>query len=56
MKTLDESKRKIKSKVNKNKIKDNTNIGEEINGFSYNLSKLYDKRNYCNYYVSLLKT
>ncbi len=46
---------KIKSKVNKNKINDNKFIDEKINGFSYILSKQYDKRTYCQYYVSLLK-
>ena len=56
MKTLGETKIKIKSKVNKNKINDNKYIDEEINGFSYNLAKKYDKRNYCQYYASLLKT
>ena len=31
-------------------------IDEEINLLSYNLAKVYDKRSYCNYYISLLKT
>ena len=31
-------------------------IDEEINRFSYNLAILYDKRTYCQYYTSLLKT
>ena len=31
-------------------------IEEEINGLSYNLALLYDKRNYCKYYFSLIKT
>ena len=29
---------------------------EEYNGFSYELALKYDKRNYCQYYFSLLKT
>ena len=31
-------------------------IDEEINILPYNLAIQYDKRNYCNYYISLLKT
>ena len=31
-------------------------IDEEINGFSYELSLKIDKRTYCQYYISLLKT
>ena len=31
-------------------------IDEEINRFSYNLAIKYDKRTYCQYYTSLLKT
>ena len=31
-------------------------IDEEINGLSYNLAIQYDKRNYFQYYTSLLKT
>ena len=31
-------------------------IDDEINEFSYNLAKQYDKRKYCQYYASLLKT
>ena len=31
-------------------------IDEEINGFSYLLAIKFDKRNYCQYYASLLKT
>ena len=44
-----------KSKVG---IKDNFKnyIDEEINGLSYNQAILYDKRSYCQYYGSLLKT
>ena len=44
---------KIKEKSNKNNMKF---IDEEINGFSYNLSLKFDKRTYCQYYISLLKT
>ena len=29
---------------------------EEKNEFSYELALQYDKRNYCDYYISLLKT
>ena len=29
---------------------------EEINALSYNLATIYDKRTYCTYYISLLKT
>ena len=29
---------------------------DEINDLSYNLALQYDKRNYCQYYISLLKT
>ena len=39
------------NKANKKKY-----IDEEINGFSYNMAKKYDKRTYCIYYVSLIKT
>ena len=31
-------------------------IEEEINDFSYNMAIKYDKRNYCQYYISLIKT
>ena len=31
-------------------------IDEEINILPYNLALIYDKRSYCNYYISLLKT
>ena len=46
--------KKIKDKSNKENI--NKYIDEEINGFSYNLSLKIDKRTYCQYYISLLKT
>ena len=41
-------------KVKNDKIK--IFIDEEINGFTYNLAIEYDKRTYCQYYASLLKT
>jgi len=31
-------------------------LDEEINDFSYDLATHYDKRNFCQYYISLLKT
>ena len=44
-------------KNNRNKKEGINNfIDEEINGFSYNLAIKYDKRNYCKYYASLIKT
>ena len=51
---------KINSKIKKynyNK-KDYINnfIEEEINGFSYNIAIKYDKRNYFQYYISLIRT
>ena len=55
-----ESKMKLKQKDIKNSYNKKENnvkyIEEEINGFSYNLAKKYDKRTYCQYYISLLKT
>ena len=54
------SKIKINSKNLENikytKINLKNYIEEEINDFSYNLAIKYDKRNYCQYYISLLKT
>ena len=44
-------KNKLKNKVNNKKY-----IDEEINGFSFKIAKKYDKRTYCQYYISLLKT
>ena len=38
------------------KVKNMKYIDEEINRFSYNLAIQYDKRTYCQYYISLLKT
>ena len=62
-KSLDYEKIKIKSNYkihNHDKIKNKENIknyiDEEINGFSYSLALKYDKRTYCQYYISLLKT
>ena len=42
---------KIEIKTNQKKY-----IDEEINGLSYYLALQYDKRSYCQYYASLLKT
>ena len=59
MKTLNESKRAINLKNrnnNKNKKEINIFIDEEINGFPYIMAIQNDKRNYCQYYVSLIKT
>ncbi len=60
MKTINDSRIKIDSKnIENNQYKfENISkyIDEEINGFSYNLAIQYDKRNYCEYYVSLIKT
>ena len=54
------SKIKINSKNLENikytKINLKNYIEEEINDFSYNLAIKYDKRNYSQYYISLLKT
>ena len=50
---------KNKMKYKQNKIeKENINnyIDEEINGLSYYLAKKFDKRTYCQFYASLLKT
>jgi len=48
------------SKIPKDKKKKKSNnkyiTDEEINGFSYDMSLKYDKRTYCQYYISLLKT
>ena len=58
--TLNDTKIKFDSSVINNDIdkkeKKIKYIDEEINGFSYNLAKKYDKRTYCVYYVSLIKT
>ena len=57
---LNKSKIKINSKIRKNKQDKKENIkkyiDEEINGFSYDFTLLYDKRTFCQYYASLLKT
>ena len=50
---------KHKKNLNKNGIKINQNniyIDEEINEFPYDLALKYDKRNYFQYYASLIKT
>ena len=47
--------KKFKTKAN-NKKNTTNYIDEEINGFSYDLSLKIDKRTYCQYYASLLKT
>ena len=59
-KPLNDSKIKIKLKNIEN-YKDRTKnvkmfIDEEINGLSFNYAIQYDKRTFCQYYVSLLKT
>ena len=56
-KTLSDSRFKIITKFDKVK-KGNSKefIDEEINGFSYDLAIKYDKRNYFQYYASLIKT
>ena len=57
---MNEKKILLNFKNEKKKKENKKNIGlfidEEINGFSYILAKQYDKRNYCQYYASLLKT
>ena len=57
---MNESKIKINLKyIKQNKESKGTInkfIDEEINGFSYDFAILYDKRAYCQYYASLLKT
>ena len=46
-----------KEKKNKKKINNNLKyINEEINILSYDLALQYDKRTYCEYYVSLIKS
>ena len=47
---------KAKKNNKKNKVNKKEYIDEEINGFSYKRAISYDKRNYCQYYASLLKT
>ena len=47
----------MNNKNNKIKIKTKFDfIDEEINELSYNLAMQYDKRNFCQYYISLIKT
>jgi hypothetical protein len=59
-KDFNESKIKFNPKFKRyrktKKVKNMKYIDEEINRFSYNLAILYDKRTYCQYYTSLLKT
>ena len=43
-------------KIKKNVIKIMKHNDEELNGLEYNLALRLDKRNYCQYYLSLLKT
>ena len=43
-------------KIKKNVIKIMKYNDEELNGLEYNLALRLDKRNYCQYYLSLLKT
>jgi len=56
MKTLNDSRTKIIKKDRKNSKENKVFIDEEINGLSYDLTIIYDNRNYCKYYVSLIKT
>ena len=60
---INNSKSKIIPKINKNNQNNNERIknslgyiDDEINDLSYNLALKYDKRNYCQYYNSLIKT
>jgi len=56
-KTLNDTRTKIKlKKLENNQININNYIDEEINGLSYDLAKKYDKRTYCQFYASLIKT
>ena len=57
-KPLNDKKIKIYSKNLEKDKKEKTKmfIDEEINEFSYNYALQYDKRTYCQYYASLLKT
>ena len=53
----DNKRKKISSHKRKHKIKKiNGLIDEEINILPYEVAILYDKRTYCNYYLSLLRT
>ena len=47
---------KFKKNIKYNKENKKKYIDEEINGFSYSMAKEYDKRTYCQYYASLIKT
>ena len=59
-KDFNESKIKFNPKFKRyrktKKVKNMKYIDEEINRFSYNLAIQCDKRTYCQYYISLLKT
>ena len=46
----------IQKSVDRKNKKVNNMKDEEINALSYNLATIYDKRTYCEYYISLLKT
>ena len=58
LKTLNNIQKKIKPncKINIQDKNIKEYIDEEINGFSYIMAKRYDKRNYFQYYSSLIKT
>ena len=49
-------KQRLLKRIEKNNKENKEFINEEINGFSYDLAIQYDKRNYCKYYASLIKT
>ena len=56
-KKIVEKKKKKIIKINLKKINNLMEYSDdEINDFSYELAIQYDKRNYCEYYFSLLKT
>ena len=48
--------KKEKKEKEENKIRIENYIDEEINGLSYYFALKFDKRTYCQYYVSLIKT
>ena len=56
MKTYNDSGMNIGLEYKNNKSDNNKYIDEEINGFSFDLAIKYDKRTFCLYYVSLIKT
>ena len=57
---INRKKNNIKNQSDKKTIKNVKLImkytDEEINNLTYDLALLYDKRSYCEYYISLLKT